>query len=536
MKFTDLFSRADEEILQIIVGRPAIKLISRLDVSRSNPSKLKESILQIRSESDLLRTPTVRNMLIDLMAEPEVNTLANLLKITNQTDNYRSVKQLNIRKGSRQEQILFEFLEVPVPAPEGSRASPSKSDVSGMYQLFDHQRIAVSEILQSLATEPKRALLHMPTGSGKTRTAMHVIARHLLDKSPSVVIWLAYSDELCTQASEEFMRAWESLGDRSVQVYRYWGSYKLQEDEVLDGIVVAGLGKTFASMKSDLSLISKLGAISSLIIIDEAHQAIAESYKLVLDVLTTLRKDSKLLGLTATPGRTWDDISEDESLANFFGKKKVSLTIPGYDSPVDYLVEQGYLAHAAFLPLLSQSGLNLSAADLDYINTRLKIPKPILKKLEMDEQRNIAILLKIEELVSRHKRIIVFALSVSHSNMLAYVLNSRGINASSVTYETAKESRKSIIDNYKQDGKDVRILCNYGVFTTGFDAPRTSAAMIARPTTSLVLYSQMVGRAIRGKKAGGNKEAEIITVVDTELPGFGSVAEGFYNWEDVWRK
>lgn len=58
--------------------------------------------------------------------------------------------------------------------------------------------------------------------------------------------------------------------------------------------------------------------------------------------------------------------------------------------------------------------------------------------------------------------------------------------------------------------------------------------MIARPTKSLVLYSQMVGRAIRGPAAGGNATAEIVTVVDTDLPGFGSVADAFVNWEDVW--
>ena len=75
---------------------------------------------------------------------------------------------------------------------------------------------------------------------------------------------------------------------------------------------------------------------------------------------------------------------------------------------------------------------------------------------------------------------------------------------------------------------------NFGVLTTGFDAPRTSAALIARPTKSLVLYSQMVGRAIRGRRAGGNDEALVVTVVDTALPGFTSLAEAFNNWNDVW--
>ena len=78
------------------------------------------------------------------------------------------------------------------------------------------------------------------------------------------------------------------------------------------------------------------------------------------------------------------------------------------------------------------------------------------------------------------------------------------------------------------------VVVNYGVLTTGFDAPATSAAVIARPTRSLVLYSQMVGRATRGTRAGGNDEAEIVTVVDPHLPGFGSVADAFKNWEDVW--
>ena len=77
------------------------------------------------------------------------------------------------------------------------------------------------------------------------------------------------------------------------------------------------------------------------------------------------------------------------------------------------------------------------------------------------------------------------------------------------------------------------MLINYGVLTAGFDAPKTNVAIIARPTTSLVLYSQMVGRAIRGTRAGGNDKSTIFTVVDN-LPGFRDVSQAFLNWEDVW--
>ena len=109
----------------------------------------------------------------------------------------------------------------------------------------------------------------------------------------------------------------------------------------------------------------------------------------------------------------------------------------------------------------------------------------------------------------------------------------RGHHAASITSKSGP-NRASVISGFKQDTDHPQILCNFGVLTTGFDAPKTSAALIARPTLSLVLYSQMVGRAMRGVTAGGNRECEIVTVVDPRIPGFGSVLEAFTNWEDVW--
>ena len=79
-------------------------------------------------------------------------------------------------------------------------------------------------------------------------------------------------------------------------------------------------------------------------------------------------------------------------------------------------------------------------------------------------------------------------------------------------------------------------LLNYGVFTAGFDAPVTSCVVVARPTASVVLYSQMVGRAMRGTRVGGNRNCDIWTVVDTNLPGFRSVADAFENWEELWKQ
>jgi len=128
----------------------------------------------------------------------------------------------------------------------------------------------------------------------------------------------------------------------------------------------------------------------------------------------------------------------------------------------------------------------------------------------------------------------LFAATVQHAEMLASVLQARKVPARVITGTTPKEERRRRIEWYKQSGEEARVICNFGVLTTGFDAPMTSCALIARPTKSLVLFSQMVGRAIRGRRAGGNTDAEIVTVVDTKLPGFGDISEAFMNWEDVW--
>src|SRR5581483_8377485 len=191
-------------------------------------------------------------------------------------------------------------------------------------------------------------------------------------------------------------------------------------------------------------------------------------------------------------------------------------------------------AETAFRPVLYRPGTQISAADVARVAEALEVPKDIIARLAQDEQRNLCIIMAVEELAKRHARILVFAASVDHSRLLTSVLRARQIRADSVTADTPSRERDRIITAFKEDSPDVRVLCNYGVLTTGFDAPRTSAAVIARPTKSLVLYSQMVGRVIRGVRAGGNKEAEIVTVVDSQLPGFGTVGEAFKNWEDVW--
>ncbi|MBW4426656.1 MAG: DEAD/DEAH box helicase [Nostoc desertorum CM1-VF14] len=537
MNLNDLLSKADEQILQQLLGSAAFQLLKLLEPNLVHPSKLREILLTLHTPEELLLSKEKRNLLFDLITPEQAKILAVVLEAPANQDHYQALKKVKISGASESKKYLFNFFEIPFTSKNQTTIeTPAIIENTPKYPLFTHQRHAIKQVKNYLSKEPRRVLLHLPTGAGKTRTAMNIIADHLRNNEPTLVIWLAYSEELCEQAVTEFQKAWESLGDRTLSTYRFWGNHELDLAQAQDGLVVAGLAKVYHAAKKSIRFINQLGVRCSLVIIDEAHQAVAETYKLVLDALAIPYEKTALLGLTATPGRTWADINTDAQLAKFFAQQKVTLEIPGYDNPIDYLVDQQYLAQVNYRSLFYETGIELTPQDLNRINTELDIPQYILNRLAADEQRNLRIILELEALAQHHQRIIVFNTSVEHARLIASILRFRRFNADAVTGDTPKSERERLIQSFKDEQPQTKILCNYGVLTTGFDAPKTSAAVIARPTKSLVLYSQMVGRAIRGLKAGGNATAEIVTVVDSQLPGFGSVASAFHNWEDVWRK
>lgn len=536
MQFEDFLSRADDETIQTIIGAPTIRLLGLLDSGLTTPTRLRQLMLGMHTAAGLLLNQGYRHLLFDCLRTEDAQRLAMVLRLSAPGDVYQTLKNTRITPDSDREQALFDFFETPLPLRETIDSHFSIEEAASCYPLFVHQREAARKVTAALQQDPYKVLLHMPTGAGKTRTAMNVIADHLRANEPTMVIWLAASEELCEQAAQEFQQAWRHLGNRTVHVHRYWGRYQLDIGSLRDGFFVAGLSKLYQATMKDLQTLNQLAQKCSLVIIDEAHQAVADTYKLLLQSLVVQRRKTGLFGLSATPGRTWSDMDQDQKLADFFARRKVTLQIEGYDNPIEYLEAEQYLAKAEYKTLLYRSGMELSPKDKELLKAALDIPDEILALLADDEQRNLRILAEIERLAREHQRILVFAPSVKNSNLLASVLQARGLTAYSLTGTTPSVERERFIRLFKSEGTEPLILCNYGVLTTGFDAPRTSAAVIARPTRSLVLYSQMVGRALRGVKAGGNATAEIVTVVDPSLYGFGSAAEAFHNWDDVWRK
>jgi DNA repair protein RadD len=531
MQFDSFLTRADDQTLQELLGQRVLRLLRAIDREGFSPRRQRQLLLEQTKPQILLSQPRSRRMLLDLLRPSEAGQLLQVLGIRS-SDTYETLRTLTF-SGAKFDALL-EFFELSPLHVERPQPAPDIVWVRPSYGLFSHQELAARRCLSALQKDPHRVLLHMPTGAGKTRTAMHIISQFMLANPGRAVIWLAHSEELCEQAAEEFERAWSFLGAREVPIHRFWGSHSPDLNKVAGSFVVAGLAKAYGVVGRDMGLISRIGAQAGLVVMDEAHQAIAPTYCLILDALVQPFPGVSLLGLSATPGRTWNDPDSDRKLSEFFKRSKVTLQVEGYDNPVSYLVAEGYLAQAVFRPLKMSGDVELNDAERKRIEEEFEIPKEVMERLALDEVRNLAILTEIEHLVKRHERVIVFATTVEHSDLLAYALRARGIWARSVTGATATVDRQAALEQYKSDASEPHVLCNYGVLTTGFDAPRTSAAVIARPTTSLVLYSQMVGRATRGPRAGGNAEAEIITVLDSGLPGFGDVGEAFLNWEDVW--
>ena len=268
------------------------------------------------------------------------------------------------------------------------------------YALFDHQRAAADRVMDALADTPHKVVLHMPTGAGKTRTAMHIVATHLRQHEPTVVCWLAQNAELLDQAADEFENAWRYLGNRETGLVRFWGHRKPDVLNTRDGLIVAGLGKMSALDNRDPATLLRLADRVSLTIIDEAHQAIAPTYAAILTALYSKRPRNALLGLTATPGRSWSDIGEDRKLSDYFDGRKVTLEVEGYEDPVTFLIDQKYLARPVFRTLNSDAGLKLSDADVNQLSSAIDVPEQILDRLATDTQRNLKILSAVEDLLN----------------------------------------------------------------------------------------------------------------------------------------
>ena len=386
--------------------------------------------------------------------------------------------------------------------------------------LKEYQSTVSFKAIDELQNSASRFVIQMPTGSGKTRVAMEVISEFINSSKKNVkILWLAHQKELCGQAFQCFIEVWSHLRSKKLDLYRLWndGDTTSLPDELDNNSFIVG---NFQKLHSEiLNKPLNYRCIKNnldLIIIDEAHKAIAPTYKNVIDSLSSIT--TKVVGLTATPGRSIDNEESNRSLSDFFHNKII--TIP--DKPqgvITYLREINVLSRAIYDRIHTEQKITLSKKQQEYMEQFLELPPQIIKQLTNDKVRNFELLKKIDLQIKSNPnaKILFFGLSIEHSKFICAILNTLGIRASHVDGKTSLNRRSSILESFKRG--ELNVLCNERLMSTGFDAPKTDTIVIARPTFSIVLYSQIIGRGLRGEAIGGTDKCTIIDVKDN-ISGF----------------
>lgn len=425
------------------------------------------------------------------------------------------------------------------------------------YELLDYQFVIKQRTLNHLTSnvELNKMLIHMPTGTGKTKTAMHTIIHHYnfnLDKQ-GLVIWMAHTTELLYQAYDTFAGAWRHIGKEKVTAYKLWGSFDIHDEETpLNGFLFCGFQKLMSVADNNPALFDRITKACRLIVVDEAHKAAAPRTKSLISQLMIKKDDMAdraLIGLTATPGRNVSNEADINRLIGMFDNKSITIepevlnmvnltkfqaqnTIPETDI-IRYFQERSILAR------IKRERLNypdvLSVEELKTLKVRTTsngyddFTDKFLETLGRKIGRNRAILNKLVELDSEKIPTIVFACSVEHGKLLSTALTLKGIENACVFGDMNPTLRAEVIKRFKDRTDPLDILINYEVLTTGFDATNIRCVFITRPTQSVVLYSQMIGRGLRGPQMGGNAECLLVDIEDNLNKYNESMAFSFFD-------
>lgn len=430
------------------------------------------------------------------------------------------------------------------------------------YELLDYQYIIKQKVINELNSdiELNRMLVHMPTGTGKTKTAMHIIVHHICFdlKKKGLVLWVAHTKELLMQAYSTFFNVWKHLGNGGITTYKLWGNNSDIEINS-DGIVFCGIQKLISVKKSNNAAFSKLQENCRLIVFDEAHKIMAKSTRNSINELMVRKsgmQDRSLIGLTATPGRLTVDDRENTNLAHMFEDKIISidtnlinhlnlshqqaLNTAASEDIIQYFQERRILSKVKKEELIYPNGLSNSelleiktTASSNGFDDIVDFSAKSLEIIGRNRYRNQAIMKKLRMLNDDNIPTIVFGCSVEHCKILSSLLTLEGIPNSLVLGEMSSTDRKNAIDKFKDRDDNTNIIINYEVLTTGFDSTNIKCVFITRPTQSIVLYSQMLGRGLRGPQMGGNEECLLVDIKDN-LSAFDENM-AFKHFDNYWK-
>lgn len=362
----------------------------------------------------------------------------------------------------------------PINSCPALRVEESTSDAAERISIEDlqlrpYQTEQKERILQAWRTM-RSVMLQMPTGTGKTRLFVSLI-RDIQKLQPEArMLIVAHRTELIEQISQSLTNHYELR-------HSILGGKDAQGDTP---ILVASIQGWARRVGKDEHLTD-----IDYIIIDEAHHSLAPSYKKVLETYS----EAKVLGVTATPYRL----------------KKAS-----FDTLYDTLIESapmrqfladGYLANYRFytvsdrtVALSKVNRLTHFGADGDYKS------QDLCNILDNDSETE-----RLYDCYAQYatgRKGIIYAVSREHAAHIADLYNKKGVAAAAIDCNTPREERQRLINDFKQADGRLQVLVNVELFTEGFDCPAIDFVLLARPTRSLTLYLQQVGRALRPPPSG----------------------------------
>jgi DNA repair protein RadD len=343
-----------------------------------------------------------------------------------------------------------------------------------MYKLRAYQQEAVLKTIEHFRGSIDPAVIVLPTGAGKS-----LVIAELTRIARGRALVLTHVKELVEQNHEKLI----SLG-RKAGIY----SAGLKQANLSEQI-------TFASIQSLSRHLDEIETPYSIVIVDECHRIGLDDnsqYLTTLKHLTSLNPDIKILGLTATPYRLgigW--IYHEHYRGMIRGEPERLFKKCIYELPLRYLIKEGFLTepkvidpaveHYDFSSLTSPDG----QFEQKPMNALLKGCKRVTK----------AIVKHITDVVSEHQRqgVMIFAATVEHAKeIIGYLPEDKTVL---ITGDTEHNDRDRFIRAFKE--KQLTYLVNVSVLTTGFDAPHVDCIAILRPTESVSLYQQIIGRGLR---------------------------------------
>jgi DNA repair protein RadD len=482
---------------------------------------------------NLLKNKEIRCALIDVLSS--IEALEACQKLGLNVSKILPHKVLNERYSgafgqSKAEEFvnIFGLSDLLIP-PQTSDSRESVVQICASYNqklvskgvLHPYQRRVKDALRAHLNWGRRKMMAQMPTGAGKTVTALEILVDYLRQPDfDKLIVWIVDSNELADQALESFSALWTLRGDRPINAYRYFHEFSSNYQSCDPGIVFTSFSKAWASLDgSDLlrkENFLNLCKRASLVVVDEAHTSMAQTYEAVISRL--IGHDAFLIGLSATPGR--NDPFQTIELANMYGQQLVSVTDDDNNEisdAVEYLRKEGYLASVVFEEL--ESGALVTERD----------EGRICSELAENPTRNEQIIKQIERAIQEDQSTIVFACTKDHVLALTALCRARGIKSGFIIGEVPQSDRIKLLNSFRAG--DLRVLINHEILSTGVDLPNVDKLIITRPVGSPILYSQILGRALRGPKNGGNFTNYVVNISDNlaNFPSASHVYKSFKN-------